>query len=147
MRQTACVPNLEQVTQLSISTAPDGVVRLHIPASSAYLSLARAATAGVCARLDFPLDRLEDLTLAVDEALALLLLDAVPGTGIDCAWEPTPDGVVVAITSTSSSGRTPRTTTFAWTVLAALVTSATAEITDGRVTLLMTADRTQVTVP
>ena len=56
------------------------------PASSAYLSLARAATAGICARLDFPLDRLDDLTLAVDEAASLLLLDSRPGTELVCAW-------------------------------------------------------------
>ena len=39
----------------------------------------RTATAGLAARLDFTLDEIEDLRIAVDEACALLLPDAVPG--------------------------------------------------------------------
>lgn len=126
--------------------ADSGRVFLRIPAASSYLSLARATTAGVCAGLDFPLERLEDLSLAVDEAISLLLLDAVPGTDLECSWEPTAGGVLISITSTSSSGRTPRTTTFAWTVLTALVSQASAGIEDGRVTLTLRADRTLVAV-
>lgn len=128
-----------------MSSTPDRV-ELQIPASSAYLSLARATTTGVCARLDFPIDRLEDLSLAVDEAISLLLLDAVPGTELVCAWEPLAGGVRIDITSTSSSGRTPRTTTFAWTVLNALVNEASASIADGRVTVSLAADRDAVEV-
>lgn len=128
-----------------MTASPDSV-RLKIPASSAFLSLARATTTGVCARLDFTLDRLEDLSLAVDEAISLLLLDAVPGTDLICAWEPMDGGVRIDITSTSSSGRTPRTTTFAWTVLKALVNEASAQIEDGRVTVSLTADRDPVSV-
>lgn len=129
-----------------MSSSPDQV-QLRIPASSAYLALARATTAGVCARSDFTLDRLEDLSLAVDEAISLLLLDAVPGTELDCVWQPADGGVQVQITSVSSSGRTPRTTTFAWTVLSALVNQASAAIADGRVTLTLAADREPVSVP
>ena len=128
-----------------MSASPDSV-RLQIPASSAFLSLARATTTGVCARLDFQLDRLEDLSLAVDEAISLLLLDAVPGTDLICTWEPMDGGVRIDLTSTSSSGRTPRTTTFAWTVLKALVNEASALIEDGRVTVSLTADRDPVGV-
>lgn len=122
-------------------------VELQIPASSAYLSLARAATASACARLDFPLERLEDVTLAVDEAVALLLLDAVPEHPLVCRWWSRPGGIGVEISATSSSGRTPRTTTFAWTVLSALVNEATARIDGDVVTVLLVADREQVAVP
>jgi len=126
--------------------ADSGHVHLRIPAASSYLALARATTAGVCAGLDFPLERLEDLSLAVDEAISLLLLDSVPGTDLECSWQPTDDGVLIAITSTSSSGRTPRTTTFSWTVLTALVSEANAAIEDGRVTLTLQANRELVSV-
>ncbi|MFN8126560.1 MAG: anti-sigma regulatory factor [Candidatus Nanopelagicales bacterium] len=121
-------------------------VELRIPASSAYLSLARATTAGICARLDFPLDRLDDLALAVDEAVSLLLLDARPGTDLECAWEPDGSTVRILITSQSTSGRAPRTTSFAWTVLTALVDEASAEFADGRVTLELRADAHPVAV-
>lgn len=127
------------------STAGD--VRLHIPASSAYLSLARAATSAICARQDFPLDRLEDITLAVDEAISLLLLDAAPGSELLCRWHTEDDGdVEVSITSISTSGRTPRTTTFAWAVLSALVDRVDAVIEDGRVTLALAAQRSGAVV-
>ena len=49
------------------------VVRLQLPAIGAYLSVLRTATAGLAARLDFTLEEIEDLRIAVDEACALLL--------------------------------------------------------------------------
>jgi serine/threonine-protein kinase RsbW len=122
-----------------------GPVELRIPASSAYLSLARAATASTCARLDFPLERLEDVTLAVDEAVALLLLDAVADQPLICRWWSMPGAIRVEISASSSSGRPPRTTTFAWTVLSALVDEANATIDGDQVTLSLTAQREQVT--
>lgn len=125
--------------------SPDRV-ELRIPASSAYLSLARAATAGICARLDFPLDRLDDLTLAVDEATSLLLLDSRPGSELSCVWEPDGSSVRILLTSHSTSGRTPRTTSFSWTVLSALVDEASARIADGMVTLELRAQGSGVAV-
>ena len=41
-----------------------------MPAEGAYLSVLRTATAGLAARLDFTLDEIEDLRIAVDEACA-----------------------------------------------------------------------------
>ena len=48
-------------------------VEIRLPADSAYLSVLRTATAGLAARLDFTLDEIEDLRIAVDEACAMLL--------------------------------------------------------------------------
>jgi hypothetical protein len=48
-------------------------VELRVPASGAYLAVLRTAAAGLAARLDFTLDDIEDLRIAVDEACALLL--------------------------------------------------------------------------
>ena len=42
-------------------------------ARDAYLSVLRDATAGLAARLDFTLDEIEDLRIAIDEACAMLL--------------------------------------------------------------------------
>jgi len=83
----------------------------------------------------------------VDEAVSLLLLDARPGTQIVCSWTPTDTGVSIEVSSTSTSGRTPRTSTFAWTVLTALVDSLQASIEDARVTLSMSAERAEAAVP
>ena len=118
-----------------------GPVVLHIPAASAYLALTRATTAAVCARLDFPVDLLEDTALAVDEAASLLLQDAVADSELVCRWTPAGDNLTIQVSSQSSSGRTPRETTFAWTVLTALVDQVTAELVEGRVTLALTVSK------
>ena len=61
-----------------------------MPAEGAYLSVLRTATAGLAARLDFTLDEIEDLRIAVDEACAMLLPQALPGpiSSADSSWTP-----------------------------------------------------------
>ena len=54
-------------------------VTIRMPAEGAYLSVLRTATAGLAARLDFTLDEIEDLRIAVDEACGMLLAQAAPG--------------------------------------------------------------------
>ena len=53
-------------------------VELRLPADSAYVSVLRTTTAGLAARLDFPIDDIEDLRIAVGEACALVLPEARP---------------------------------------------------------------------
>lgn len=117
----------------------DRPILVEIPASSAYLSLARAATSSVCARLNYPVDRLEDLTLAVSEAIALLLQDAAAGARIRVELTPWSShdlvGVDIDVSTRSSSGRPPRPNSFTWTVLASLVNNVSSEIEDSTVTL------------
>lgn len=98
---------------------PD-VVELRLPADPAYLAVLRTATAGLAARLDFTLDEIEDLRIAVDEACAMLLPDVVPGGGLVCRFELAGDGLAVAVSAPTRSGRPPARDNFAWTVLAAL---------------------------
>ena len=54
-------------------------VELRLPADSAYVSVLRTTTAGLAARLDFTIDDIEDLRIAVGEASALVLPEAEPG--------------------------------------------------------------------
>ena len=96
------------------------VVELRLPADGAYLSVLRTATAGLAARLDFTLDEIEDLRIAVDEACALLLPDAEPGSAMTCVFALTDHTLAVTVTVPSRNGRVPRRNTFAWTVLTAL---------------------------
>jgi serine/threonine-protein kinase RsbW len=96
------------------------VVELRLPADGAYLSVLRTATAGLAARLDFTLDEIEDLRIAVDEACAMLLAQAIPGTNLDCAFDLGAEEMTVTVTVPSRTGRVPRRNTFAWTVLTAL---------------------------
>jgi len=98
---------------------PD-VVELTLPAESAYLSVLRTATAGLAARLDFTLDEIEDLRIAVDEACAMLLPDAVPGEPLVCRFALDWDCLEVSVVARSRAGRAPARDSFAWTVLTAL---------------------------
>jgi serine/threonine-protein kinase RsbW len=98
----------------------DDVVELRLPAASAYLSVLRTATAGLAARLDFTLDEIEDLRIAVDEACALLIPDAAEGAELTCLFSLARDALSVTVEVPSRTGRVPRRNTFAWTVLTAL---------------------------
>ncbi len=112
------------------------IVQLTLPAASAYLSVLRTATASLAARGDFTLDDIEDLRIAVDEACALLLLSAVPGSNLECTFELAPGVIQVGVTVLSLDGEPPSTDTFAWTVLTALADEVSSSVTaDPRVTI------------
>jgi serine/threonine-protein kinase RsbW len=96
------------------------VVEIRMPADSAYLSVLRTATAGLAARLDFTLDEIDDLRIAVDEACALILPDTVPGTELVCRYTLRDAALQVAVSARTHSGQTPGGSSFAWTVLSAL---------------------------
>ena len=102
----------------------DGViedaVEIRLPAESAYLSVLRTATAGLAARLDFTLDEIEDLRIAVDEACAMLLPHAVETAQLTCRFELTPETLEVTVSLPTTRGQLPERDTFSWTVLSAL---------------------------
>ncbi|MFJ9518283.1 anti-sigma regulatory factor [Kitasatospora sp. NPDC101801] len=95
-------------------------VEVRLPAAGAYLSVLRTATAGLAARLDFTLDEIEDLRIAVDEACAILLQQAVPGSVLSCEFRLVGDSLRVTVAAPTTDGRAPERDTFAWTVLSAL---------------------------
>jgi serine/threonine-protein kinase RsbW len=117
-------------------------ITLRIPASSAWVVLARTTATACCARLDFGVDRLEDVRLAVDEVAAMLIADASPGSEITCVFTPHDGGGLdIALSARSSSGTLPRTDTFAWAVLTALVDDVTATVDAAEVTVVLRTSR------
>ncbi|MBB6351748.1 anti-sigma factor [Nonomuraea muscovyensis] len=96
------------------------VVSIRLPAASAYLSVLRTATAGLAARLDFTLDEIEDLRIAVDEACAMLLGEAVPGTDLTAEFELTGLEMQVRVEVVTVGSSAPKRDDFAWMVLTAL---------------------------
>lgn len=110
-------------------------VTLAFPAQTQNVSLARTVAAAMSARVDLPLDQLEDVRLAVDEAVSQLIADSPPGGEIQCSFRSVESGLDIRVSAPSSSGLVPPTGTFSWTVLTALVESVTATIEDGVVTL------------
>lgn len=127
----------------SLSDVRD-VVTVRLPADSAYLSVLRTATAGLAARLDFNLDEIEDLRIAIDEACAMLLAQAVPGTDLTCEFELTGDAMSIGVSVLTVDGQLPSRDTFAWTVLSSLAGDVDANVgADDRVTIVLQKRRGQ----
>jgi serine/threonine-protein kinase RsbW len=123
-------------------------VELRIPADSAFLAVLRTATAGLAARLDFTLDDIEDLRIAVDEACAMVLPQARPGSDLTCTFDLEAARLVVSVTAECDAPRPPNKDGFAWTVLAALTNEVSAEVDGDRLTVTLargTADDESVT--
>jgi serine/threonine-protein kinase RsbW len=133
------------VTQLTAefgATFDDDVVLLTVPADSTYLAVLRTATAGLAARLQFALDEIEDLRIAVDEACAMLLAIASRHTELDCRFAVTEDALTVEVSASTVPGALlPAESTFAWKVLTQLTTEASSAVTGGRATIRLLTRR------
>ena len=117
-------------------------VHVRMPAESAYLSVLRTATAGLAARLDFTLDEIEDLRIAIDEACAMLLAQAIPGTDLECGFELGADQVTITVSVTAAQAKMPARDTFAWTVLSALAGTVDSRLGPGdRVAIVLVKRR------
>jgi serine/threonine-protein kinase RsbW len=125
----------------------ESTVELRIPARGEFLVLARSTAATMAARLDFTLDRLEDLRLAVDEAAALLLPGTPDGADLVCrsTANDAGDGLVVSVHAPRGAGdhAAPGPGTFGWTVLTALTDEVRVEAGESEVTIWLRTARDQ----
>ncbi len=84
----------------------DNSIRLTVPADPAYGRVARTAVAGLALRMGFAYSAIEDLGLAVDELLILLLRPEVePGT-VTLVFRPSANGLTIDA-RTSAGGSQP----------------------------------------
>jgi serine/threonine-protein kinase RsbW len=112
------------------TTETTDTVNLRVPADPAYLAVIRTATAGLAARLDLTLDEIEDLRIAVDEACALLLEhQAHPGEDLYATFTLRPQALDVLVQGPAHD--LPRRTSYAWSVLEALVGQVETGTADG----------------
>ena len=102
------------------SEAQRDVVTVRLPAAAAYLAVLRTTTASLAARLDFTLDEIEDLRIAVDEACCLLLAGVAPDAELSAVFEMNDASINITVSAPSSTGHGPARDSFAWTVLSAL---------------------------
>ena len=107
-------------------------VELRLPADSAFVSVLRTTTAGLAARLDFPIDDIEDLRIAVGEASAMVLPEAAVDTDLTCAFYMSSDSLTVQVTVEAAAPVQPDYDSFAWQVLSTLATHAEADFSEGR---------------
>lgn len=114
-------------------------VSLRLPADGAFVLILRTAAAGLAARLDFPLDDIEDIRTAVDEASSMLIPQAEPDSQLSCDFRLEPDLLTVTLEARSSDPHEPDRDSFSWQVLSALTDEVTATAGDGAIRLALTA--------
>ncbi|WP_447646598.1 anti-sigma factor [Nocardioides zeae] len=88
------------------------------------MSVLRTTAAGLAARLDFTIDDIEDLRMAVGEATALVLPEADPESDLHCAFHLGERQLTVEVRVSTSTAPEPNYESFAWQVLTTLATSA-----------------------
>jgi serine/threonine-protein kinase RsbW len=116
-------------------------VVLNFPAETQNVSLARTVAAAMASRADLPIDQLEDLRLAVSEAVALLIAEAPAGAILECSFHLGFDALQVVMSAPAMGPNVPATDTFSWTILRALLDDITASTGSGRLTLTLRMNR------
>lgn len=81
----------------------DGAIRLTLPADPEYGRVARTAVASLALRSGFAYVDIEDLRLAIDEVLILLLHPERDGGRLTLRFEPTAQGLVIDATRVPSN--------------------------------------------
>ncbi|MFT4286660.1 anti-sigma factor [Nocardioides sp.] len=112
---------------------------LRLPADGAFVAVLRTATTGLAARLDFTLDDLEDLRIAVGEAAALVLESAQPDADLTARFWLRPGMLTVAVGAAAAAPRHPDPASFAWTVLTTLAAEVSARAESGVLEVTLTA--------
>jgi serine/threonine-protein kinase RsbW len=113
-----------------LTQVPSSVVQpvvLSVPARPGFVHLLRAVASGVAAGVDLPVDDIDDLRLAVDEALSQLLADNPASQRVVLRLTPVDDRLDVVATCDACAADWPRPDTrhsMSWHVLAALTNDA-----------------------
>jgi len=71
--------------------------RLVLPARPDFVRVARLTFAGLATRLGFPYDEVEDIRIAVGEAMTLMLAEAEPDAAIDLRARWNADALEIAV--------------------------------------------------
>ncbi len=120
-----------------ITTDSPPHAELRLPADGAYLAVLRTATAGLAARINFTLDDIEDLRIAVDEACAILLPQARAASELQCRFWLGQASMTVTVGAECESPTPPAEEGFAWRVLTAITPFADSSVEDGRLVLTL----------
>ena len=117
-------------------------VELRLPVDSAYVSVLRATTVSLAARLDFTIDDIEDLRIAVGEASAMVLPSATEGSDLVCRYYMRPGEVSITVAVEREDPELPEEEGFAWQVLSALTTETSTTYEHGVFSVTLTMNST-----
>ncbi|MDA9790814.1 anti-sigma regulatory factor [bacterium] len=111
-------------------TVPEDCVRVEFPAETVNMAIARTVGAAMAARADLTVDQIEDVRLAMDEAISHLISVAAEGATVGC--DVCNDGSTVSVTLECAvpTDEVSAPDPFAWTVLTALVGSVEMSVVD-----------------
>src|SRR5882757_1968883 len=126
--------------QESPTDRPSADVELRLPADGVYVSVVRTTTAGLAARLDFLIDDIEDLRIAVGEACAMVLPEADADSDLVCSYFLSPGRLRVEVAVTAAEPEGPEYDSFAWQVLSTMATRAEADASGGRFAVSLTME-------
>ena len=107
-------------------------VELRLPAEGAYATVVRTTAAGLAARLDFTIDDIEDLRIAIGEATALAIPAADPGTDLVACFFFGRGSMTVTLEVEAMDDPPLDTESFAWQVLDTMAQDASAAPEGGR---------------
>ena len=114
-------------------------VELRLPAEGAYAAVVRTTAAGLAARLDFTIDDIEDLRIAIGEASALAIGCADPGTDLTACFFFGRGALTVTLETEAMDDPPLDTESFAWQVLDTMAQDASAGPEGGRFRVRFTA--------
>ncbi len=103
-------------------------VEVRVWADAEQVPLLRSFAADIAMRMDFDLDAIEDLRMAVDEACSLLVRAAVPATALHCRFEPEGPAVRVRVQVDAEQSLPPSSDPMGWQILTALAASVTESV-------------------
>src|SRR5579885_782455 len=83
-------------------------VELRIPAEAEWAAVARLTVAAVASRLDFSLDEIDDVKLAVAEACTHAIQRSSGNQPIELIFEARPDAIVVTVRDSSTASHLER---------------------------------------
>jgi serine/threonine-protein kinase RsbW len=114
-------------------------IDLAVPAEPEYVGLIRSTAAHIAAHADLTIDAIDDLRLAVDEAFAVLIAHKPQSGVVTIQFKIHSEKLDIELTGPAGSPP-PDKSSFAWTVLSALVNEVSTHTSPaGLVTLLLTA--------
>ena len=121
---------------------PD-VITVRIPADTPHVALLRAAASALAARLDFPVDRITELQIAVDEVCSRLLAVSESPTTIEMTFTATDDGGIALHAASDGPRRQGRELLSEWSrvILEAIAKDITPDLRDGGTALSLQVGR------
>lgn len=130
----APTPPDQQTSQHDGAGAGDGhaQVELRLPAEGVYATIVRTTAAGLAARLDFTIDEIEDLRIAIGEASALVMPHADPEADLVCRFHLDAASMTVELETGAIDEPDADRDSFAWQVLETLAEDVGAGSSGGR---------------